>query len=221
MSRILSLVTILIFSTGTLAGAASITWKIEGQVNNVDVNLTSQFSIGDELTAFLTFDTETPDTEPWISYRGNYDNAASMVVSMGGYTASADQMYITVLNDFDPDGRDQFVTSSTHESNAIGADVGSYHFGGFNMSLRDNDGNMFSSIDLPEVPPLSSLVDAEFLYLNFYKPIATNINLGESVSVANLDFRVVPPTPVPEPSTMLLFGSSLLGLTGLRRMFKK
>ena len=220
MHRILSLTTILLFAISTIASATSITWKIKGHVGNVDSNLTSQFSKGDELTAFLTFDTETPDTESWTSYRGKYENAASVLASIGSYTASADQMYITVINDYPTAEFDSLTTSSTDESSVIGADVGSYHFRGFNMSLKDNDGTMFSSIDFPDTPPLPSLFDSEFLYLQFGFPYAPNIILGAAVSVHELSFSVVSPEPVPEPSTIFLLGSGLFGLAWYRQKQK-
>ncbi len=203
------------------AAATPITWKIEGHVYVVDEPLTSNFSVGDTMTAFFTFDTETPDVEPWASYRGKYENAASVVATIGSYTASADQIYMTVLNDFPNDGRDELLVSSIDESNAIGADVGSYHFRGFNMSLKDNYGTMFSSIDLPETPPLPNVFDSESLHLLFGTPYIPNVTLGASVSMNDLNLSVVSTEPVPEPSTILLLSCGLVGLAWYGRKRKK
>lgn len=210
-----------LFSFIQPASATPITWKIEGHVIVVDDPLTNNFSVGDTMTAFFSFETETPDVEPWVSYRGKYENAASVVATIGNYTASADQIYMTVLNDYPNSGSDVLVVSSIDESNVIGADVGSYHFTGFNMSLKDNDGIMFSSIDLPETPPLPSLFDSELLHLLFGAPYAPNITIGAAVSVNDLSFSVVPPEPVPEPSTILLLSCGLLGLAWYARKRKK
>ena len=83
-----------------------------------------------------------------------------MTATFSGYTGFTDQMYITVINEFTSDGSDRFLTSSTSESTATGDhQIGDYTFSGMSMFFKDDNGGMFTSIDLPTNPPSSALLN--------------------------------------------------------------
>ena len=63
--------------------------------------------------------------------------------------------------------------------------------------------------------------------------ISVDLDDSDSVAISSLNYLLdaeginfafeidTPPSPIPEPATMLLFASGLVGLAGLRRRFKK
>jgi hypothetical protein len=71
-----------------------------------------------------------------------------------------------------------------------------------------------------QVPDTPDFLNMRFDYVAHRpssNPAGTNVQSGLHVAWDNYAFETDSPAPIPEPSTILLLGSGLAGLVGLRR----
>ena len=190
-----------------------ITFTFEGIVNDVrpDVDAFNAFS-GETLQVTYTFDPHTPDINASPT-RGDYVAITEFGVTVGGntYTQPGPGGAIIVPGAvIVVDTTGLYVATSF---DITGPDVGGLTVASFGLILSQPTNTVFTSDALPTVQLDIEDFANRVLSLDFQDDAL--INFGRISSRV----RVVA-QPIPEPATLLLFGSGLAGVAALRRKSK-
>jgi len=199
------------------AHSALITWEIKSAITELTPHMAGYADIGDVITLRYTFDSETPDVEPWVAERGEYDNAViSADINLNSYNARFNNVgYISVLNDYS-NGKDVYRVASVYDAELSESlpSYNGYRFSGFGLSFSDLNATMFDSVELM-TNPFTGFGEYR-IGLQFRDP-ATSI--GAAIGSTELiSFERV--SAVPIPAAVWLFSSGLMGLIGFSRRKK-
>jgi len=139
------------------ANAELITIQIEGLVDTVEDDgdyLEDQIHVGDIITGWYTYDTDTPDTNPdeTVGHYWHYASPAGISLSVSGLEFQSDSSNVEFLIGVGNNGSmgDDVYWLSSPSNNSLpnGTSVE-----GIVWQLEDNSGMVLSDDSLPELPP--------------------------------------------------------------------
>jgi hypothetical protein len=199
------------------AHAALITFEFEGIVNSVDPELAGTYNTTQTLSGTYTFDSDAADIDGGTN--GAYD-ITSLTFSLGGNTYTSTAGLINVADD---NPTDRYGLNAVSFS---GPSVGAFAPERFGFILQSTSTSVFTSDALPLTPPDLTNFDVlnqwSFRYIKTGDTQFAGVRGLGTAGLTKLAKISDGPAPVPEPSTLLLLGSGLVGLAGYgRRKFKK
>lgn len=208
---------LIIFFAYGAANATIISYDFEAEVTYVGSGVSSEFLVGESVNISFSFD----DSSSGTSFgQATYYPIISMSWNIGDYSGLITEGIFPVtavwVNNDDPlhAGADYFGIGSNN--NVSGATVNGLSPVNVRFQLQDPTGAAVDNEILPTSIDLDSW-DLENTNLTYFA-----LTFGTDPGITNQVRAQIGSAPVPEPSTLFLLGSGIMGIIGAtRRKFKK
>ena len=194
------------------------TFDFEGTVTTVADEISGTFNTTQTITGSYTFESTQTDSDPLLNKGFYTDGISALTININGFMATlhplANDNYFTI----EDNGflhKDRYNLNVDPQANTVDGYDASF----FSLTLSDDDADAITGDALPSVPPDLSLFTSARWYISFEIADPDIYQFaylrGDLTSLTLADTH-----SVPEPSSLLLLGTGLIGLIGVGRKFK-